>query len=146
VLVNARVGVTTVMDSPGAPQRPYAWVIGSDRHLWANWWDGSAWHWSDMGTPGTGLVVDAGVGVTTVMDSPGAPQRPYAWVIGSDRHQWTNWWDGHAWHWSHMGRPGTGLVDAGVGVTTVTDSPGSPQRPYAWVIGSDRHLWLNWWG
>jgi len=98
-----------------------------------------------MGKPGTGLV-SARVGVTTVMDSPGAPQRPYAWVIGSDRHQWTNWWDGHAWRWSHMGTPGTGLVDAGVGVTTVMDSPSGPQRPYAWVIGSDRHLWLNWWG
>lgn len=52
----------------------------------------AAWHWSDRGTPGTGLLVNARVGVTTVMDSPGAPQRPYAWVIGSDRHLWLNWW------------------------------------------------------
>ena len=40
------VGVTTVN------QRPYAFVQSNTGHLWVNWWDGSAWHWSDQGPAG----------------------------------------------------------------------------------------------
>ena len=79
------------MDTPGAAQRPYAFVVGSDGHLWVNWWDGSQWQWAHQGVP-DGQLVSAGVGALTVMDTPGAAQRPYAFVIGSDGHLWVNYW------------------------------------------------------
>ena len=50
-----------------------------------------AWHWADEGTP-PGKTVQAGVGVLTVMDTPSAAQRPYAFVEGSDSHLWVRWW------------------------------------------------------
>jgi hypothetical protein len=81
------IGVTTVN------QRPYAFVESNTGHLWVNWWDGAAWHWSDQGVPTGGTVVGP-VGVDTVN------QRPYAFVQSNHSQLWVDWWDGAAWHWS----------------------------------------------
>ncbi len=143
VIVVGAVGVTTVMDGPGASQRPYAFVQGSDGQLWVNWWDGQNWIW-DKCAP-MGPVIAGVLGVTTVKDYPDAAQRPYVFVQGGDGHLWVNWWNYGAWLWSDLGTP-TGVTVAGaVGVTTVMDGPGASQRPYAFVQGSDGHLWMNWW-
>jgi hypothetical protein len=142
--VSAAVGVLTVRDAPNASQRPYAFVRGSDGNLWANWWDGQAWQWKNHGTPpGPGVL--AAVGVVTVMDAPNASQRPYVFVQGSDGNLWLNWWDGKAFQWRNQGTPPGPGVSAAVGVVTVMDAPNAAQRPYAFVRGSDGHLWLNWW-
>ena len=110
--------------------------------------------------PQTGLFVTAGVGVVTVMDAPNAPQRPYAFVIGSDgrggdgQHLWANWWNPAlgpitqptAWQWTDHGAQTSYLsVSGGVGAVTVMDNPNAAQKPYAFVIGSDGNLSLNWW-
>src|SRR5207245_8925218 len=106
--------------------------------------DTRAWGWADGGTrPGT--PGQAGVGVVTVMDTPSAAQRPYAFVEGSDSHLWVRWWDGTSWHWADEGTPPGKTVKAGVGVLTVKDTPSAAQRPYAFVEGSDSHLWVSWW-
>ena len=47
-------------------QRPYAFATASDGHLWVNWWDNTAWHWADQGTP-PGQTVVSTVGVLTVL-------------------------------------------------------------------------------
>ncbi|MCW3477487.1 S53 family peptidase [Limobrevibacterium gyesilva] len=125
-LVAGPVGVLTVN------QRPYAFVQTPNGHLWVNWWDGSAWHWSDQGTPIGGLVAGP-VGVLTMN------QRPYAFVRSNTGQLWVNWWDGTAWHWSGQGTPTGGTVVDTVGVTTVN------QRPYAFVRSNTGHLWVNWW-
>jgi hypothetical protein len=57
------------MDNPGAAQRPYAFVWGSDGNLWINWWDGGAWHWANQFMPSGASIADS-VGVLTVMDHP----------------------------------------------------------------------------
>ena len=53
-----------------------------------------------------------------------------------------------------MGRNGNGLTKAasvvtscclGWGALTVMDTPGSAQRPYAFVVGSGGRLLVNWW-
>jgi hypothetical protein len=149
--VSPGVGVVTVMDAPNASQRPYVFVRGSDGNLWANWWDGKAWQWTNQGMPTPFVRVSAGVGVVTVMDAPNASQRPYAFVQGADENLWSNWWDGHAWQWTNQGTPPKGLmplvpgVSSGVGVVTVMDAPNASQRPYAFVQGADGNLWSNWW-
>jgi hypothetical protein len=105
------------MDNPNAAQRPYAFVTGNDRQLWLNWWDGAAWHWANQGTP-PAVQIAASVGVLTVMDSPNAAQRPYAFVIGCDGQLWVNWWDGAAWHWANQGAPPSVKIVASAGVLT----------------------------
>jgi hypothetical protein len=142
--VTGKVGTITVKDNPNSSQRPYAFVKASDSHLWVNWWDGNAWHWADQGTP-PGKTISAGIGAITVMDNPNASQRPYAFVQASDGHLWVNWWDGNAWHWADQGTPPGKTISAGVGAITVMDNPNSSQRPYAFVQASDGHLWVNWW-
>ena len=136
------------MDSPSAAQRPYVFVIGSDGNLWLNWWNGSQWGWANQGNPPVppGQTVIGGVGAITVMDSPSAAKRPYAFVIGSDGHLWLNWWNGSQWGWANQGNPPVPpgqTVIGGVGVVTVLDSPGAIQRPYAFVVGNDDHLLLK---
>ena len=103
--ISGHAGVVTVMDSPRAAQRPYAFVRGSDGNLWLNWWNGTQWHWSNQGNPPGLATVTGPVGVITVMDSPQAAQRPYAFVRGSDGNLWLNWWNGTQWHWSNQGKP-----------------------------------------
>src|SRR5437899_10567486 len=102
--VNGGVGVVTVMDTPSAAQRPYAFVEGSDNHLWVRWWDGTSWHWADEGTP-PGKTVKAGVGVVTVKDTPSAAQRPYAFVEGSDSHLWVRSGERPVWQRAAQGTP-----------------------------------------
>ena len=55
------------------------------------------------------------------------------------------WWDGSQWSWANQGKPDGGYI-ASVGVVTVMDTPMSPQRPYAFLQGTDGNLWVNWWG
>ena len=146
VTVTAGVGVLSVMDTPTAAQRPYFFVLGSDGALWLNWWDDTAWHWTNQGRPGAGVTIASTVGVVTVMDDPASAQRPYAFFVGSDGQLWVDWWDYDHFVWSSLGTPQTGVTVAeGVGVLTVRDSSNSAQLPYIFVIGSDHQLWLNWW-
>ena len=123
---------------------PYAFVVGSDGQLWVNWWDGAAWHWANQGTPPSAGIA-ASVGALTVMDDPNAPQRPYVFVVGSDGQLGLNWWDNAGWNWATQGMPPSVGIAASVGVLTVMDDPNAAQRPYAFVVGSDGKLWINWW-
>jgi hypothetical protein len=149
--VDHGVGAITVKDTPNAAQRPYAFVgahaqtaPGGSNSLAVNWRDGSRWQWADQGTPGPSTVA-GGVGALTVMDTPNAAQRPYAFVRANDGHLWVNWWDGAQWHWADQGAPASNSVSDGVGATTVKDTPNAAQRPYAFVRANDGHLWVNYW-
>ena len=82
----------TVMDTPLSSQRPYAFVGGSDGHLWVNWWDGANWNWADQGIPGGNRKALGEPSAITVMDTPISSQRPYAFGSASDGHLWVNWW------------------------------------------------------
>lgn len=141
------VGATAVADSPQSAHRPYVFVYDRKGQLWANYWTNSAgWQWYDVGTPG-GHTLSEGVGVTTVMDDPSAPQRPYVFVRDFDiGHLWLADWDSSGWHWRDQGAPSSDLVLGSVGATTVTDSTSGPERPEAFVFGTTGPLWTNYWG
>ncbi len=125
--IRYRVGVTTVDGNP------YAFVVGTDGHLWSNRWTGTERSWYDHGAPSAGLKIDGPVGVTEV------EEHPYAFVVGTDGHLWSNRWTSTEWSWYENGAP-AGLTIAGpVGVTKVEE------HPYVFVVGSDGHLWCQWW-
>jgi hypothetical protein len=142
--VSAGIGAVTMMDTPTSAQRPYAFIKSNDGHLWVNWWNGSAWHWADQGTP-PGKTINNGMGVITMMDTPTSAQRPYAFIQASDGHLWVNWWNGSAWHWADQGKPSGKTISGTVGAVTMMDTPASAQRPYVFVQTSDGHMWVNWW-
>src|SRR5690348_231580 len=100
--------------------------------------------WANQGTPPSVGLSDS-VGVLTVMDTPSAAQRPYAFMWASDGNLWVNWWDGRAWHWANQGTPPSVGLSGPVGVLTVMDTPSAAQRPQAFMRATDRNLWVNWW-
>lgn len=77
--------------------RPMVFTTTEDRqqtdvHLWVNWWDGSAWHWTEQDTPpGTDFPMNTIAAVS-------CQSRPYVFVwdndsgSDSDPHPWVNWW------------------------------------------------------
>ncbi|KOU40138.1 hypothetical protein [Streptomyces sp. WM6378] len=104
-----------------------------------------SWQWNDQQRPTSTVGVRATAGAVTMKDDPQAPQRPYVFVRGLDSKLHVNWWDGKAWHWSAQGAPSGRSIIEKVGAVTVQDSPNAAQRPYAFVIGDDSKLYVNWW-
>jgi hypothetical protein len=88
----------------------FAFVRGSDGHLYQNFWDGSEWTWYDQGTPGVDLAGDPAL-VAFKRDTPQpGTDWLFAFVRGSDDHLYQNYWDGSQWQWYDQGRPGMGLT------------------------------------
>jgi hypothetical protein len=82
----------------------YAFVVGHNGHLYVNYWDGSAWHWADQGTPqGTDLTFGFTDGVIAY-STPGG-ERIYAFASDLNQALFVNYWDGSAWHWADQQRP-----------------------------------------
>src|SRR5262249_36523564 len=91
---------TTVAGDPGvltyrqrSARRIYALARGATRRLSVNYWDGSAWHWADQGTP-AGTTVAGNPGVITYLQ--GTTRRIYAFARGANNHLEVNYWDGSA--------------------------------------------------
>jgi len=118
--------------------RPYAFVLGSDGHLWQNYWTGSKWQWYDAGMPPQGITVLASLGVLSV-----AGKRPYAFMLGSNGHLLQNYWDdtSNSWRWCDTGTP-SGSVGISKSLGTAMQD-GS--RPYIFILGTDGQLWQNYW-
>jgi kumamolisin len=92
-VIAGAVGVTT------ANQRPYTFTVSRNGHLWTNWFDGTSWHWFDLGLPPGGTIAGS-IGATTVNG------LPYAFVVTSNGHLCVSWFDGTAGHWSDQGPAG----------------------------------------
>lgn len=136
-------------------ERPMAFVIGSDGHLWSAAFDGTNWGWTDHRTPG--VPVKGSAGVVAVLDQPHLIPRPYAFVIDGDGNLWSQWWNGTQWSWTPHGTPTAAPLSpdtARVGVTTeqpVAEGPEQPQvflladgengEPELWQRGADGGEW-----
>jgi hypothetical protein len=116
-------------------------VANSD-HLVVNYWDGFAWHWADQGLPaGNTYVFDPSA--ITYFD--GSTQRLYVFAIGDNNHLEVNYWDGAAWHWADQGLP-AGMSGIAVPPMAITYMDGAGhQRIYAFCVGSNLHLVVNYW-
>jgi hypothetical protein len=67
-------------------------------------------------------------------------RRPLVFMVASDGHLWTNWWDGKAWQWQNQGTPPGRSIVSGTLTTVVAEG-----RPLVFMLASDGHLWTNWW-
>jgi hypothetical protein len=143
VSIRVTPGTITYQDG-GGHQRIYAFMWATDGNMYVNYWDGSAWHWANQGTPPTTNVAGS-PGVITYQDGAGV-RRIYAFVRGNDRHLYVNYWDGAAWHWADQGAPpSTGVAfQSDPGVVTYRQGT-NPQRIYAFVNGDSGHLFVNYW-
>jgi hypothetical protein len=126
-------------------QRIYAFVVGhlaggGGYHLYVNYWDGAQWQWADQGAP-PGTYVLAGPGVITYLE--GGKQRIYAFVLGGDHHLHVNYWDGAQWQWADQGLPEGNDIGGDLGVITYLEA--GKRRIYAFVDGTNGHLYVNYW-
>ncbi|MEO3815475.1 hypothetical protein [Plantactinospora sp. B24E8] len=137
------VGAVSVQQSIDGEQRPWMFTIIAGQ-LYAAWSDQDGPQWLPLGAPPKSEIF-APVGVVTVQDNLYAPQRPYVFVQTLDGHLWLNWFNGVDWPWLDLGTPPPTKVADGIGVVSVRNGFGLPQRPYVFVLGVDGHLWLNWW-
>ena len=133
--------------------RIYAFVGGSNGHLWNHFWQGwrqqGQGNWGDLGAP-TGTTVASESGVVTFRHE--GTDRIYVFVRGSDNHLHVCFWDGLQWHWANLGRPTTGGDDVMAqpqgGNAPVSSAPGVitfTDRIYAFVSGGDNHLHVCYW-
>lgn len=139
--VDGTAGVITYNDDSNN-RRIYAFIRGNDGHLHVNFTKGSNWQWADRGTPPR-TTVEGSPGVITYKDDTDT-QRIYAFVRGSDGHLYVHYWKGSQWLWAHRGTPTGTTVKGSPGVITYKDRT-DPQKIYAFIKGSDDHLYVNFW-
>jgi surface antigen len=134
--------------------RLFAFVWGSNGHLYEESWQGSAWQWGDFGLPASGVTVSGGVGTIYMGDnnvSTLAGSRLFAFVWGSNGHLYEQSWQGSAWQWGDFGLPASGVtVSGGVGTIYMGDNNVSNlanSKLHAFFQGSNGHLYeLSWQG
>ncbi|HUP60694.1 MAG TPA: hypothetical protein VNA69_09785 [Thermoanaerobaculia bacterium] len=114
--------------------RPYAFVKGGEGNLWVNWWSGSAWAWSNQGTP-AGLEIAATLG-TVAVDAG----RAFTFVKASDGNLWLHSFNGTTGSWTNQGTPPSISIGSVIGSVNV-----SGNRPHLFVKGGDGNLWLLSW-
>jgi hypothetical protein len=150
---------TPIMSSPsvvtyvaGKPskRRIYAFGSGQNGHLYADYWNGSAWTWIDLGTP-PGTVVAQHEGAiskappTAITFPKGRKQRVYAFVVGDNHHLYVKYWNGAKWAWAAQGTPSGTTVHPSPTPAVITYVQAGEQRIYAFVVGADHHLHVNYW-
>ena len=125
-----------------APGNLDLFVIGSDDHVWTTYWNDQA-GWSDgwFAVPGAELFDHQSQHVAAVSRAPGNLDL---FVIGSDDHVWTTYWNDQAgWSDGWFAVPGAELFDhQSQHVAAVSRAPGNLDL---FVIGSDDHVWTTYW-
>ncbi|PSK64283.1 hypothetical protein B0E53_03766 [Micromonospora sp. MH33] len=144
--IRGSVGVIKFLGQSTSIERAYVFVYTDDGHLWGNWWDGSRWAWTDIGTPG-GTTVSAPVGAVAVQTAPGSQAVPYIYVIGADGHLWWSRKNNTGqWTWTDQGVPAGvtlhRLADP-VGAVNLRLSPTQPDLPQVFVLDVQGNLWRH---
>jgi hypothetical protein len=138
----------TVVSRPGVIVSPfhggariYAFVRGSDGHLYVNFWDGAQWNWADQGVPPTTTVG----GDPHVLDYSGVygPEGLYAFVRGVNGHLDVDYWNGTRWTWADQGVPPNALASGDPGPVVARFA--GTNRLYAFATASDGHLAVDFW-
>jgi hypothetical protein len=153
-------GGADVGSVPGVCHRPfffiYAFFVGNDRHLYARHTtnvEKTSWGWVDLGQPnentGTGVLWFWRPGVVSFFHDQ--QNRLYTFVTGTDNHLWVHVWRGReprlpnpdSGQWFDRGTPNNVSIASAASVVTCPHN-GNDQI-YAYVRGSDRHLYVQFW-
>ena len=146
-IVFSSPSVITYLDA--SKQRIYAFVAGENGHLCVNYWNGAKWTWTDLGTP-PGTTVAQGLAISKVPPAGitfyrARKQRIYVFVVGGNGHLYVKYWNGAKWTWADQGAPSGTTVEASPAPAVITYVEGGKQRIYAFVVGADHHIHVNYW-
>jgi len=137
------ISTSVITFQDGGIQRIYAFGYwGGNDHLYTNYWDGSQWKWADHGLPQSAQGLSLGEAIT-YLDPATRTRRIYAFFRGGNGHLYVNYWNGSQWKWADQGLPPGTTVGNGIMATTYLE--GAIQRIYAFVIGGNDHLYVNYW-
>jgi hypothetical protein len=135
--------IDPVWGAPGAityeqatKQRIYVFVRFGIGLLLVNYWNGSKWQWSDQGP------VSSASGAGVISYPAGTRQRIYAFVNCGGTLR-LNYGTGLTWQWRDQGQP-PDTSAAGV-PAVVTFREATKQKIYAFITGSNGHLYANYW-
>jgi hypothetical protein len=140
-------GVSAISYPVGGKQYIYAFLNGSD-HLYANYFDGNNWHWSDHGGVPGGFQ-----GTLKQLNTPSAitfqeqgKQHICAFVVGNDGvggnvHLHLNYVDGGVWPWADRGAPSKATLKQ---IPSAISYPeGGHEHIYVFAGGSNHDLQVN---
>jgi hypothetical protein len=134
---NCAAGVGTLSIGEFGTQRTFAFVLGSDGHLWARTPVPEGGAWVDHGVP-----PDRRVRATLPPIAAGPPpHEPCVPVLGDDGQLWLRTAAGLDWRWDNRSAPPGRLIFALVGAGTLAPEQG--RQPIVAVVADDGHLWLN---
>jgi hypothetical protein len=132
------VSIKSIAGTWFAASTPYAFVVGSDGHLWSRTGDPASmfeWSWVDHGAP-------AGTTISTAV-APGpvgsGDEAPAVHALGRDGRLWMRADLGGTWQWVDRGTPPGQLIFSVAGAAV---RPGL-RPPMAAVVTNMRHLWLS---
>ena len=121
----------------------FAFARGSDGHLWADQFNGTAWTWVDHGLP-TGATSVTDQQPITYVDGT-QPRRIYVFAVDNTKHLVVRYWNGSAWQWANQGGPELKRTFGSLSVITYVDDQGN-RRIYCFAIrASDSHIMANYW-
>src|SRR5215469_15015337 len=81
----------------------HVFVMGTNGHIYSNYWDGQQWKWVDQGIP-SGLTTLAWTEAITYLDPVDHKQHIYVFTLGqSQKSLYVNYWDGEQWTWADQG-------------------------------------------
>jgi hypothetical protein len=114
-------------------------VTGNDGNLHLDYWDGSAWHWVNLGNGGSSLASHDPAAINYQV---GTVTHENVFVAGNDGKLYLDYWDGSAWHWANLGNDGNGLFET---PAVINYQVGSVTHENVFVPGSDGNLYLDFW-
>ena len=92
-------GVSTITYNDGV-RKIYTFASGTDGNLYTNYWNGSGWHWANMGNPGVTIY-----SVSAITFRSNGVQQIYVFAGGSDYSLYAEVWNGSSWAWRSLGHP-----------------------------------------
>ena len=133
--------------APGTNTRwIHVFVWGADKHLYANYWNGTEWKWTDHGTF-PNAAADYGSKAAAITYQQSGTQRIYAFFeeLNSANH-YVRYRSASAWHWAFEGTPpGISSFMFSSAPRAITYLVQSVRKIYVFATGKPGHLYYRHW-
>jgi hypothetical protein len=134
----------------GTHQSIYAFAVGNDNNLYANFGDGITWNWQSLGQPpGTGVTNIPNFRPTALTIPPDAAKEIYVFAVGTDGHLYDCYSPagGTGWVWNDLGLPpGTAIqtfFQNALRLGTESKAAVFAWPVFVFVVGEDFNLYLD---
>ncbi|MBT2227638.1 hypothetical protein [Nonomuraea sp. NEAU-A123] len=140
-VIGGPAGAAIIKRGPGQLSQSCCFVLSvSTGNVWVCQDDS----WLEVGAPPSDLYALAGLGAISVPDMNNNSQYALVFVTDGNNSVWACRWDGVKAVWEDHGNPTGRTIDAGIGITNTSASPGAAQLPHAFMRTTDGLVYENW--